>query len=421
MAVALGLVLARFRQPPIVGYIVAGVVLGPTGLGWVDASSSITLLAELGVLLLLFLIGMEISVRAFVLVLKPAVLVAGGQLLAGLAISALFAAVLGWSLAQTVLIGFIVALSSTAVAMKMLEEIDELRSEIGRITIGVMIAQDIAIVPMLIVAEALGHGGRVDVGTLGAIAVAAAFLAYLFWRLNRPGKIHLPFADSFASRRDMLALAALTFCFGAATIASFIGLSPVFGAFVAGLIVGGSTLRAQAIELTYPIQSILIFIFFLSIGLLIDLDFVADNAITIVGFVILTVVAKTVLNVVLVRRAGYDWASAVPAGLAMAQIGEFSFVLAAVGMKEGILDADSYRLALATIAVTLVISPLWIIATRRVHAEASARLWGLREVMAAGAGMDLPDDAAFGIKARWRRARAYGRAVRMSLSRRGRE
>ena len=147
VALFMGLLLVRLSQPPIVGYILAGILLGPTGLGLIHHSEAITLLAELGVLLLLFLIGMEISIRAFVLVLRPAVTVALGQLAVALAITSLFGFILDWSVEQILLFGFVVAVSSTAVAIKILEDIGELRTEIGRITVGVMVAQDIAIVP----------------------------------------------------------------------------------------------------------------------------------------------------------------------------------------------------------------------------------------------------------------------------------
>lgn len=383
-AMILGLFFIRLRQPPIVGYILAGVILGPTGLGYIAHSEAITLLAELGVLLLLFLIGMEISIRAFVLVLKPALIVVSVQISAAIGLSFLFGQVLGWSIAQSLLLGFIVAISSTAVAIKILDEVDELRTQTGRITIGVMIAQDIAIVPMLIIVQSFGSAdGSSGFGfaTVLLIITSIGFLGFLIWFLNRPGKIKLPFSDHITGKPDIMALSALAFCFCAASLSGLLGLSPVYGAFVAGLIIANSTLRAEMIQLTYPVQSILVFVFFLSVGLLIDLDFVWKNFSTVALFVAATVLIKTVLNVYVIRKVGQEWEVAFPAGLAMAQIGEFSFILAAAGVQNGVLDADAYRLALAVISMSLIISPIWMSAARRFHEITQTGLIDFREAL----------------------------------------
>lgn len=422
IAVLMGLVFVRLRQPPIVGYIVAGLLMGPTGLGIVQQSDAITLLAELGVLLLLFLIGMELSIRAFVLVLMPAVLVATGQITAGLGVSLLFGWLLEWDWPQTLLIGFIIAVSSTAVAIKVLEDIDELRSETGRITVGVMIAQDIAIVPMLIIAESFtptGEGSSL-MGTLALILISISVLALLIWYMNKPGKITLPFTRYFAGKPDLITLAMLAFCFFFATVASLFGLSAVYGAFIAGLIIANSTLRTEAIRLTYPVQSILVFVFFLSVGLLIDLDYVMANWQTVLGFVLMVTIAKSFLNVALVRRVGFGWDVALPSGLAMAQIGEFSFILAAVGASNAVLDADAYRLVLAVIAISLMISPIWMVAIRRFHDETTEGISNMREALALAYASELQSmqKAGTAVSRARMRGRIYRRATRMAASKR---
>lgn len=391
LAVILGLIFVRLRQPPIVGYIAAGILLGPTGFGMVVQSESITLLAELGVLLLLFLIGMELSVRAFVLVLIPSVLIATGQVIAGMGVTLILGWYLDWSWPQIILLGFVVALSSTAVAIKVLEDIGELRTETGRITVGVLIAQDIAIVPMLIIAQSLGgaDGGGIGIATIALIAGSIALLGLLIWYLNKPGKITLPFTKYVKGKPDLITLAMLALCFAAATVSALFGLSAVYGAFIAGLVVANSTLRSEAIELTYPVQSILVFVFFLSVGLLIDLDYIVANWGLVLTFVLLTVIAKTFLNILLVRRVGFDWDVALPSGLAMAQIGEFSFILASVGIANQVLDADSYRLALSVIAVSLMISPIWMLTIRRFHVETTKGISTMREALAIAYSAEL--------------------------------
>ncbi len=383
VAVIMGLTLLRLRQPPVVGYILAGIALGPTGLGLISKSAAIGLLAELGVLVLLFLIGMELSVRAFVIVIRPALLIAGGQLTLAFGVTSLFALTLGWSLPQTVLLAFVVAVSSTAVAIKMLEEIGELRTETGRITVGVLIAQDIAIVPMLIITDALGGNGVSQLSLALKIGFAVGFLGWLLWRFGSPGKIRFPGFDLIADKPDILCLAALAFCFSAATLSGFLGLSPAYGAFVAGLVLANSTLRAELISVTHPIQSILLFVFFLSVGLLLDVKYVLNNFLLVFLFVMGVIVLKTLFNITLVRMAGYSLAIAIPAGLSMAQIGEFSFVLAATGFANGAIDYSAYRLAIAVIALSLLISPLWVISVRRFHDVANKRISTMRAALIA--------------------------------------
>ena len=420
IAVLLGFVFMRLRQPPIVGYILAGLVLGPTGFGVIHQSHAVELLAEMGVLMLLFLIGMEISIRAFVLVLRPAVMIAAGQIAIALLITLGFGLTLGWGYERILLLGFVIAVSSTAVTLKILEEIGELRSETGRIAIGVMIAQDIAIVPMLIMAEAFGTDAGISPDTISLILVAVGLLALLIWFLGRPGKIRLPFTELIEEKPDVIVLAALAFCFAAASASSLFGMSPAYGAFVAGLIIANTTLRSEAIQVTKPVLSILIFVFFLSIGLLIDLTFIFSNLLLVLSFAFGVVLLKTIVNISLIRLAGIEWNVAVPAGLSMAQIGEFSFVLAAVGLRNGILDIDAYRLALSVIALSIVISPLWMSTARRFHDTALEGITDYRLALTETYGDELAvlqeRTASIG-KAR-HRMRIHGRAARRAWNRR---
>ena len=380
-AFAAGLALQHVRQPPIVGYILAGVILGPTGAGLVTRSEQVSVLAELGVVLLLFLIGMELSLRAFMRVLRPAGLTALGQIGASIAVSFAFGWWLGWPAEQSLLLGFIIALSSTAVALKILEDIGELRSRIGQLTIGVMIAQDIAVVPMLILVESFGAGQSLGFGVAFRMVVAIALLAGFIIVLGRRGKITLPFTSMVQGKVDLLTLTALAFAFIAASTTGVLGLSPAYGAFLAGLVIANSTIRTEAIQVTEPIQSVLLVVFFLSIGLLIDVPFVWNHLGSVLLFVIGVLALKTFLNVWLLRMVGTPWEQAFPGGLIMAQIGEFSFILAAVGLKNGAITSDGYRFAIAVIAISLLASPFWMRSVRRFHVLAAAGIPDIRAAL----------------------------------------
>jgi CPA2 family monovalent cation:H+ antiporter-2 len=420
VAVALGLTLVRLRQPPIIGYITAGIVLGPTGLGFVPHSDAITLLAEMGVLLLLFLIGMELSLRAFILVLRPAVITAALQIVTCLAVTFAFGHFAGWKPQVSILLGFAIAVSSTALVIKMLEDIGELRSELGRITIGVLIAQDLAIVPILLLAESLGAGKALDTGLVLKIALAIGGLFALIWALGRPGKVHFPFSDRIAGNRDLLTLAMLAVCLAGAALSGVFGLSAIYGAFIAGLVVGQSNLRNEAIPATEPVQSILIVIFFLSIGLLIDLNFVAENWLALLLFVIGVIVIKSFLNVAILRFAGEQWQTAFMGGIIMSQIGEFSFVTAAVGLRTSVIDYAAYQAVIAVIAVSLLISPFWLITVRRFHDVAERGVKSFRMALAEvyEDEIDVVEKGALGVKRASRKARRWARAAKHAASRR---
>ncbi|MCP1199724.1 cation:proton antiporter [Notoacmeibacter sp. MSK16QG-6] len=407
VATVLGLGLMRMRQPPLVGFILAGMLMGPTALGFIRTSESVNALAEMGVLVLLFFIGLEISLKAFVLSLRPAVLIASGQLIAGLLVGFLIAWAGEATTAEGVVLGFIIALSSTVVAMKMLDDMGELRGDSGRIAIAILIAQDIAVVPMLIIVGALGRGEASILLLIVKVLAAVTVLAVVLWYLGKRGKLRFPFTSAVEGNVEMLALGALAICFGGAAASGYSGLSPAYGAFLAGLLLGNSTLRARVIPVIEPIQSVLLVVFFLSIGLLIDLNYIWSNLALVVGTSLAVIAAKSLLNIQLLAMTGHSRETALIAGLSTAQIGEFSFVLATTGLSAGALGYDFYRLAIAVTAVTLLVSPAWTFLMHRVEDIATEGYWNYRE----GLQLFLAEERArqgrrfYGMKVRWRAGR----------------
>lgn len=414
IAVLAGLGLMRLKQPPLVGFILAGVILGPTGFGLVKSDENVATLAEMGVLVLLFFIGTELSLKAFVATLRPAVTVAAGQLGAAMALGAGIAWLTESTVAEAVILGFIIALSSTVVAMKMLEDMGALRRMPGRITVGVLIAQDIAVVPMLILISSFGGAETGVVGLVLKIAVAVGLLGILLWWLGRNAKIKVPFDEEVGENVELLALGSLAACFGAAALSGTIGLSPAYGAFVAGLVIGQSTLRNKVIPVIEPIQSVLLVIFFLSIGLLIDLDYIRDHLGVVLAAVLFVVAVKTLLNIFLLRVTGFDRETALVGGLSMAQIGEFSFVLAAAGFAAGALGDDMYRLSIAVTAITLLFSPAWMAIMHRLEALAMDNYSSYREALSEAYASEIEnvEEGLWWLKVRYRAGRIARRRRR---------
>ena len=364
--------MARLNQPAIVGYILAGVLLGPSGLGLVGDRGQIQTLAELGVLMLLYIIGMELSVRSFRRMWRIAVFSTGLQI----TVSLVAMLILGHSLggkSPAIFFAFVLALSSTAVSIKMMEDVGALRQRVGRIGVGVLIAQDLAVAPMLIVLGGM-TGEGFDFLVILELLLTVGLLVLLIRYLARDRKLNLPFAKLVLGRVDLRPVAALAWCFAAAAVAGLVGISAVFGAFLAGLVVGCSYQRHGIFEAAKPIENILLMTFFLSIGLLVDLRFLWDN----IGLVLLlwafVTIFKTALNTVIFRAMGESWQHAFLSSLFLAQIGEFGFILGGVAIDSSIIDSDLYRLVVAVTVLSLITSPVWTNSARRVQHRAARRM-----------------------------------------------
>jgi len=363
-ALVCGLFMARLRQPAIVGYILAGVILGPSALGLVENRENVAILAELGVIMLLFLVAMEMSLRGFMQVWRVALATALLQIGVSVGVMMAVSTLLDWSTSLAVLLGFVVALSSTAVVIKMLEQINVLRAPVGQLVVGILIAQDLAVVPMILTLNAMAEPTISILHVLKIIA-SVTFLVLLAIWLSRKRRLILPFGRIVAGQFDLRPLSGLTLCFAAAAVTGLLGLSAPFGAFLAGLVVGNSNARAMMIRATRPIQSVLMMVFFLSIGLLIDLQFIWDNIGQVLLLLLLVTVLKTALNIGLLHLLREPWPHAFVAGVVLAQIGEFSFVLGQTAIAGGLIAQPEMRLIVSVTAFSLLISPLWMAAARR--------------------------------------------------------
>lgn len=373
-ALACGITLEKFKQPAILGYILAGVILGPSIFGFIENRETVTMLAELGVLMLLFVVGMELSLRPFVKSWPISVACIALQVVGGLAIAFPLAHLFHWPLNLTLLLAFVFALSSTAVAVKMLDTIGELKTETGRLTIGVLVAQDLAIVPMILIIRGLDPHGQLNVlSIVSKIIITVGLLALLVWYLSRKERIRLPFLRMVVGHVDLTPLMGLTFCFGAAAIAGLSGFSAAYGAFLAGLVMGNSHERQVMIERMTPIYSVLMMMFFLSIGLLLDLNFIWENLGKVLMILFFITLGKTFLNISILHLLRQPWTMAFLSGVVLAQLGEFSFLLATVGGEVGIVTEYGKNLIVSLTVLSLILSPIWLTTAKRIHELAPKR------------------------------------------------
>jgi CPA2 family monovalent cation:H+ antiporter-2 len=369
-AVAIILIFQRLKIPPVIGLIFTGILLGPSGFGAVYDQKMISTLAELGVVLLLFTIGLEFSLDELNK-LKKIVLVGGivQILLTGLVISFLaywFMHVIGYGITPSaaVFLGFTFSVSSTAICLKILTDRDELALPHARIAIGILIFQDLAIVPLMIginfLAPESAPSFEVVFKKIGVIVLFAAAI-FVGLKLLMPKMVRL---ISSLQARDVLVIGALVICFGAAWLTSLAGLSLALGSFVAGMVIA-STDESHQISVTIdPFREAFSSIFFISVGLLLDVKMVNLPLFISIALVVLLVKGMLVAGVSLFL--GNSLRVSMMAGMALAQIGEFSFVLAESGLKNGVINHEVFQAMLAIIVVTMIVTPAMIAIAPRV-------------------------------------------------------
>jgi len=347
------------RQPHVVGYLFAGILLGPHGLALLTEPATLSRIGQIGVLLLLFFIGMENNPRELLTRWKITFIGTAVQIAASVGCIWLLGDWLGWGAPRIVLLGFVVSLSSTALVLNYLRETGQTGAKIGEDALGVLLAQDMAVIPMLIVIGLFGSGG-VDGATIALQLVGGALaLALMVW-IVRGKNLRLPFSARLRGDRELQIFVAFALCLGFSLLAEGFQLSASLGAFLAGLLVGAARETEWVADRMEPFRVVFVALFFVSVGLLVSLDFVLEHA-ALVGFITLAVLfGNTLINALIFRALGDPWRYSVYAGAYLAQIGEFSFVLAAVGVRHGLITSFEYQLVVAVISATLLLSPAWI-------------------------------------------------------------
>lgn len=359
-----GLVLHRLRQPHVVAYLLTGIILGPRVLGLIDDPRLIERLGAMGVVFLLFFIGMEVSPRKLIASWRIAVVGTCIQILLSVLCVWLLGKWLDWPLQRSILLGFVISLSSTAVVLKIMQDSGELQTETGQNVLGVLLFQDMAIIPMLIVIG-LMSGNVPDGKHLALQFIGAALMIGLLVYLMLKEVVHLPLAIWLKGDHEMQIFAALIVCFGLSLLTGLFGLSTALGAFVAGMLIGAARETQWVHSSLEPFRVIFVALFFVSIGMLVDLAFIQNHWLQITILVAAVIVTNTFINAVIIRLLGDSWPDSLYSGALLSQIGEFSFVLAAVGLQARLITGYGYQLTVAVIVLSLMLSPAWILMARR--------------------------------------------------------
>ncbi|MEF8845707.1 MAG: monovalent cation:proton antiporter-2 (CPA2) family protein [Bacteroidales bacterium] len=374
-------ILQRFRLPSILGFLITGIIIGPDGLNLVGTGHEVNIISEIGVILLLFVIGLELSLKQLASIRKTIFI--GGTLQVGLAIviTAFINRLMGFAWNESVFIGFLVSLSSTAIVLKILQDRNEISAPHGRNALGILIFQDIIVIPMILVTPILaGETTNVGLALLGLLGKSA--LIILFTLVS--ARYIVPRLMHFIAKtrsKELFLLTTLALCFAVAFLTSKAGLSLALGAFLAGLVISESEYSHQATSTILPFKELFTSFFFISIGMMLNTGFFLGNA----GIVLLIVLAVFIIKVTVATFATallkHPPRVALLTGLALFQIGEFAFILSRVGIKNELLTPEMNQYFLSVSIVTMFLTPFVTMFSEQLSTfllpPAIRRKWGM--------------------------------------------
>jgi monovalent cation:H+ antiporter-2, CPA2 family len=357
VSIAVVFVFHQFRLPSIAGFLVAGALIGPYGLNLISDIGTVQVLAEIGIVLLLFTIGIEFSLAQLASLRRLMFLAAPIQVGGVLLIAWLGAMLVGLSWQQGMFWGFLFSLSSTAIVLKTLAERGDSDSIHGRATIGILVFQDLAVIPMMLLTPILAsqsdEGGLAILLTLGKSVLVVLLVIAAAWYL-------VPKLLGYIVRsrsRELFLLTIIVSCLGIAWLTTLGGISLALGAFIAGLVISESEYSHQAMAEVLPFRDSFTSLFFVSIGILMDWRVLLAHPLPVAGLLVTILLVKFVAGAGAVLLAEVPPRSAIMVGIALAQVGEFSFLLAQQGQESGFLRGDPYQVFLAVSVLSMIVTP----------------------------------------------------------------
>jgi CPA2 family monovalent cation:H+ antiporter-2 len=360
LSTLVNLIFTRIKVPTVVGYLLTGIIAGPHLLSLVNERHEIEVMAEIGVVLLLFTIGMEFSLKHLLRIRR--IVFFGGFIQVFLTAGAFYIATYFYNMSWQggIFISFLAALSSSALVLKILQERSELTSNYGRTILGILIFQDLLLVPLLLFSNLLGDNTVNIPNELLILSVKVIIIIGLVYVGNKwllPKLLHL---IALARSQELFMMSIFLICFGIALLTSKLGMSLAFGAFLAGLMLSESEYSHNAFGNFLPFKDTFTSFFFVSIGMLLDLSFVIDNYQLVIISVLLVLILKTIIAGGTGFILGHTFQGTVLVGLALSQVGEFSFILAKIGFDYSILSDFYYQLFLAVAVITMALTPFLI-------------------------------------------------------------
>jgi CPA2 family monovalent cation:H+ antiporter-2 len=361
LSVVVTLIFQKIKLPTLLGYLATGVIAGPYGLSLINGRAEVDHLAEIGVILLMFIIGLEFSIKQLLSIRRAVFLGGSIQVFGTIALVALCYYFFSFDIQKSIFIGFLFSLSSTAIVLKVLGDRGEMHTPHGRIALAILIFQDILVVPMMLVTPLLG--GDTDNVLLDLLNLAGKLILVLgvLFVGSRYVVPKLLYEVAKTRSQDLFILTTLLICFSVAVLCSSIGLSLALGAFLAGLIISESEYSHQATGNIIPFREIFTSFFFVSIGMLMDIGFFMNHIGIVLALTLLVIMIKTLAVGIAAFALNYPPRTMFKTGLALFQVGEFAFILSRSGIEYGLLDDEVNQYFLSISILTMALTPLLII------------------------------------------------------------
>lgn len=358
-ALAGGFISYRLRLPVLLGYLVAGIFIGPYSFGLVHNLELIETMATIGVVLMLFTLGMEFPVRELKRVGRIGILGGSVQIIVTAALGFIITWTLfGFSTTESVFFGLLIAFSSTVIVLKILVERGETNTPHGRIMIAILLMQDLAVLPLMIIIPALGEQTAGLLSTLG-ISIGRSLL--FLGGIAVIGIWLLPYflGQTAGTRsRELFLITILAICMGAAFGTEYFGASEAFGAFAAGMIIGRSQFAHQALADIIPIRNSFAALFFVSLGMLFNPQYIASNWPVVLLITLAILIIKLIVCSGIARGFGFSFKTLLFTGAGLAHVGEFSFIISQAGLETGLISQEFYSLVLSSAVLTMLLTPL---------------------------------------------------------------
>lgn len=360
-------ILRKLELPSILGFLLTGIIIGPYGLSLIHAVDQVEVLSEIGVILLLFVIGMEMSIKQLAAIRRTVFI--GGLIQVGLTIlvSASIARLFDFTWTEAVFIGFLFSLSSTAIVLSVLADRNEISSAQGKNALALLIFQDIIVVPMMLMTPIMaGEAGNLTTSVLALIlkTVLVLVITYVSARFIVPRLLYI---IAKTRSKELFLITTITICFAVAYLTSAIGLSLALGAFLAGLIISESEYSHEATGIIIPFKELFISIFFISVGMLMDLSFFIENMLTVVLIAAAVLLVKSLVAGLAIGVLKYPSRTAVLTGLSLFQVGEFSFILSKIGIQYNLLTEQTNQYFLAVSILTMLLTPFVIMYSEDIY------------------------------------------------------
>ncbi|AKB55925.1 MULTISPECIES: monovalent cation:proton antiporter family protein [Methanosarcina] len=349
----------RFQVPPVLGFLVTGMLIGPYGLGILNGGQN-ELNADLGVIFLLFTIGVDLSLKELWKMKKALFLGGTLQILLTIFLTLIICSSLGFNSTTSVFFGFLISLSSTAIVLKVLQDRNEVYTQHGKTSLAILIFQDLAIVPLILITPLLAGDSLSFEGSLSTVflkgslvilvfILSAKFLIpYIFYHVGRTGN------------KELFLVSVVFICLSTALFTSSIGLSLALGAFLAGIVISGSQYSQQAMGNIIPLRDMFMSFFFVSVGMLLNTEYLLDHLMILIIASIALIIIKSIAGVASTFLLGCPLRAAILTGFALSQVGEFSFVLSRLGVEYSLMTEEAYQAFLAVSIITMGVTPFLI-------------------------------------------------------------